>query len=75
MFGFFITYSPTPGISDDHFIIATLIFLALAGQKYINIGFGLITTYIKPVSIATITHIIIILGFSIQLYFPLRGFW
>jgi hypothetical protein len=27
------------------------------------------------VSIATITHIIIILGFSIQLYFPLRGFW
>ncbi len=41
----------------------------------IILGFGLITTYIKPVSIGSIAHLIIIFGLSIQLYFPFRGFW
>jgi len=31
MFGFFITYSPNKSSSDDYFIIAALIILALAG--------------------------------------------
>jgi hypothetical protein len=43
--------------------------------KFEYSGFGLITTYVKSVSIATLTQVIIMLGFSIQLYFPLRGFW
>lgn len=68
MFGFFITYTKDHGISDDYFIIAALLILALC-------GFGLITTYIKPVSVGSIAHLIIIFGLSIQLYFPFRGFW
>jgi hypothetical protein len=39
------------------------------------LGFGLITTYIKSVSTASLIHVIIIFGLSLQLYFPLRGFW
>ena len=35
----------------------------------------MITTYIKHSSAASLTHLIIILGLSIQLYFPFRGFW
>lgn len=39
------------------------------------VGFGLLSTYVKAVSSASLTHIIIILGLSMQLYFPFRGFW
>jgi hypothetical protein len=39
------------------------------------LGFGLITTYVRAASVASLTHLIIIFGFSIQLYFPLRGMW
>lgn len=41
----------------------------------ITVGFGFITGYVKPVATASLTHVIIILGLSIQLYFPFRGFW
>lgn len=76
MYGFFIAYANPRGILDDYYIISALLILALTGNIFsYNIGFGLITTYIKPVSIGSLTHIIIIFGLCLQLYFPFRGFW
>lgn len=40
-----------------------------------DLGFGLIATYVKSVSVVSLAHVIIILGLSAQLYFPFRGFW
>lgn len=76
MFGFFIAYAGPRAIGDDYYIISLLMILALCGNTcVIFIGFGLITTYIKTSSTASLTHVIIILGLSMQLYFPFRGFW
>lgn len=75
MFGFFITYSTPRVISDDYFIIGSFLLLALCGTAHHYIGFGFITGYIKSASTASLAHLIIMLGLSIQLYFPFRGFW
>lgn len=40
-----------------------------------DLGFGFVTSYVRTVSIVSVTHVIIILGLSMQLYFPFRGFW
>lgn len=75
MFGFFIAYAQQGAVSDDYFLISILIMLALCGNLITDLGFGVITSYVQPVSTASFAHLIIILGLSIQLYFPFRGFW